>query len=258
MVPWPGWSKESRVRKISLQLANVVFRYRRRLFGLAVIFLPGCTLTKGGPDIAKSVWLFQPSADLVSDSAYVPQVCPQNDSPDALRPFINTAPKTANAQAANIRLCSEALRQLIDIRWKEYADSVFSANNTGNSLMDITKLGLTGAATAITGPTAQVLSGIATFLGGVQATVNQDYLYNKSIQLILLQRKTDRATWADTINKHLIANSYGNMYEAANDLWQYAAAGSWTNALTSMEANAGAATAACTAQIQSPYPALST
>jgi hypothetical protein len=61
----------------------------------------------------------------------------------------------------------------------------------------------------------------------------------------------DRATWADTINKQLMANSYSNMYEAANDLYQYARAGSWTHALASMQADSGAQTAACSAQVQS-------
>ena len=143
------------------------------------------------------------------------------------------------------------MKQLIDLRWVGFADSLWTANSGGNTAFDTVKLGLTGAATAITGPTAQILSGIATFAGGVQSTVNQDYLYNKTLQLIVLQMQKDRATWADTINKQLMANSYSNMYEAANDLYQYARAGSWTHALASMQADSGAQTAACSAQVQS-------
>ena len=212
----------------------------RAIWPLLFALLPGCTVLNGQPDIAPAVWLF--TANLQPNRAYLPPACPAGDTPAALAPFTNPYPGHPAPEANRIRLCADAIKQLIDLRWAAYIDGVQTADSTGNTAADSAKLALTGAATAAAGPAIPVLTGLATFIAGAQIAVDQDVLYRRTLALIVLQMEKDRAVWNSTILRQLDADAYANIYEAANDLFQYARAGSWTNALTAMQADSGAQT----------------
>jgi outer membrane protein OmpA-like peptidoglycan-associated protein len=150
-----------------------------------------------------------------------------------------------------VKLCTLAMKLLIDTRWAHFADELRGAVDNGTAAVDLAMVGLNSAAALAPTGTAQILSAIAGGLGSAKATVNQDILYKNSITLILLQMKKDRASWATVIMAKLNAvddKGYQNMYEAANDLYAYDRAGSWNEALAATQVSAGAQTAQCEAE----------
>lgn len=151
-----------------------------------------------------------------------------------------------------IRKCTEAMKLLIDVRWAHYADSLNAAVTSGVTAIDAVSLGLSTAGTLTPTGTTQILSAIVAGLNGLKATANQDLLYKNSITLILLQMKKDRASWATVIQKEINAgaNGYKNMFEASADLYAYYRAGSWNEAIMSMQSDSGAQEAACQSELK--------
>jgi hypothetical protein len=150
-----------------------------------------------------------------------------------------------------INTCVSAMKNLIDWRFNKYEDALQATNSQMSMGVDSTviTLGAIGAASA--GPTAQILSAASAVLTGVKGKYDSDILYSHSINLILQQMKSGRAAQAIVINAKLTApgsKGYQNMYDAANDLLAYARAGSWTEALISLEASAGSQAQACSTQ----------
>lgn len=154
---------------------------------------------------------------------------------------------------ADISRCTEAMKQLIDIRWANYEDELSGAINIGNASLDIVTLGVNAAGTLTGAGTTHILSAVAGGLTGSKASINSNMLYNNSVLIVLVQMKSDRASWAATIAKRLTTNgqtTYKNMYEAASDLYAYDRAGSLTEALISLQSAAGAQDAACQAELK--------
>ena len=100
----------------------------------------------------------------------------------------------------------------------------------------------------IGGATSQVLNAANSALAGAQGKINSDVLYSHSINIILQQMKSDRAAQAIVIETKVQNSAYKNMYDAAIDLYKYARAGSWTEAIVSLEASAGNQAKNCTDQ----------
>jgi hypothetical protein len=198
--------------------------------------LSGCgtirNVLRGEPDVVDNSFLVP---DIRSDAR--PQECEGAESFTA---------------SDKIRRCSEAMKVLIDVRWAHYADSLNATVTTGITTVDAVSLGLSTAGTLTPTGTTQILSAIVAGLNGLKATANQDLLYKNSITLILLQMKKDRASWATVIQKQLDATGggYKNMFEAASDLYAYYRAGSWNEAIMSMQSDAGAQEAACQAELK--------
>lgn len=204
---------------------------------LATIFSGCSSLTnvfRGEPNIHDSTFLV---VDKWQDSG-TPSQCAGADN------------WTSPTNDDDIRRCTEQMKLLIDVRWAHYSDSLLSTISTGTTAFDVVQLGLTTAGSLTGANTTQILSAIASGLAGVKSTISEDLLYKNSIVLIILQMKKDRASWATIIQKQLNGGKYKNMYEAATDLYAYYRAGSWNEALTSMQSDSGAQEAACAAELK--------
>jgi hypothetical protein len=201
----------------------------------ALFMLAGCgpetqvaALFNGGePVIDDRVWMLT-SAPPPAD--YVPKACS----------FAVDETSALAASSAQINLCTEAMKQLIDVRWAHLEDVLIGAVNSGHFALDIASLGATLAGPLVPSvATKNILSTIASGFNSTKSLLDTDVLYSKSIEIILLQMKQDRSCWANVIETQVKANSYKNMYQAANDLYAYNRAGSFTGALVSMQTNTG-------------------
>ncbi|TWB22773.1 hypothetical protein FBZ89_103403 [Nitrospirillum amazonense] len=213
----------------------------------ALALVSGCgttslfsNLSNGGPVIDDSVWLFQSnttgtkSSQMVEDSGYLPAACATSIQSSADNPAIQA--------------CAWALKQLIDVRFQHYADSLMTAFNDGNTLVDVANIGLGSAGALTGGTTSQILSAIMAGLTGTQAKVNSDILYSKSIHLIIAQMIKDRANQEAVFLARV--DKYTNMWQAANDLLIYTQAGTWTHAVVQMLNDSAAQTVDCQQQTQ--------
>ncbi|GEM_PF-4496814 len=182
---------------------------------------------------------------------------------------------------ARIVACTEAMRQLIDIRFAHYEDAVLASDSTWNTFSDIAVVGMGAAGSLAGGTTSQVLNAASSALTGTQGKINSDVLYSHSINLILQQMKTNRAQQGTIIDQRLAKTNdsgnsgdgqagvaadpkkggnqsgqsadvkpYANMYEAAVDLYAYARAGSWTEAMISLEGTTGSKAQQCSSDEQ--------
>lgn len=229
-------------------LGAIVHNLTSIMAALSVAVLcSGChalgNVVRGEADIQDDAFLVKPLPEIGS----VPEACPKGHLAIERMTFVQ------------IKRCTQAMKVMIDVRWAHYEDSLMSTINTGTTAVDMGVLGLNTIGAFTQDGTTQILSAIATGLGGIKATVNEDLLYKSSITLILQQMKKDRASWATIIQKHLdTTNGYQSMYEAATDLYAYYRAGSWTEALISIQTNAGAQTAQCEAELKNAKMALET
>jgi hypothetical protein len=153
-----------------------------------------------------------------------------------------------------IKACTYAMIELIDIRFARYEDSVLTMNSNQNTFFDASVIGMGAAGTLVGGPTSQILNAASSAVTGFKAKIDSDILYSKSITIILQQMRTNRATQLAAIQAKLNPNTgnggqgYANMYDAAIDLYRYARAGSWTEALLNLEAATGAQAQQCALQ----------
>ncbi|MEA1677290.1 hypothetical protein [Nitrospirillum sp. BR 11163] len=213
----------------------------------AMALLSGCgttglfsNLSNGGPVIDDGVWLFQAQTSgtekpqIVEDPGYLPKTCGVNIED--------------SKEKAAIQACAWALKQLIDVRFQHYADSLMTAFNAGNTFVDVANIGLGSAGALTGGTTSQILSAITAGLTGTKAKVNNDILYSKSIELIIAQMIKDRANQEAIFLARI--DIYTNMWQAANDLLIYAQAGTWTHAIVQMLNDNAAQTVDCQQQAQ--------
>jgi hypothetical protein len=143
------------------------------------------------------------------------------------------------------------MHQLIDVRWHRFEHEINATLSTSNFVADVSVLGLTTAATLASVDSAKILSAIAAGITGTRKSWNEDILYSYSIQTILQQMRTDRALVDSQIQTRLAGGkAYDNIYEAANDLFNYDTAGSWEHAMSSLQINIAATTAACQARLR--------
>jgi len=149
-----------------------------------------------------------------------------------------------------IKLCVYAMHGLIDVRWHRFEHEVSAALSTSNFVADVSVLGLTTAATLASVDSAKILAAIAAGITGTRKSWDEDVLYSYSIQQILLQMRTDRALADSQIQARLASGGYENIYEATNDLFNYDVAGSWEHAMSSLQLNVAATTAACQARLR--------
>jgi hypothetical protein len=189
---------------------------------------------QGQPQIKDQAFLLQKSApDL-------PEACRHGDPNAWVMP----------ADKDRIRACTVAMKLLIDIRWAHYSDALHGTAAYGAMALDTVSLGLNTAGALTPGSATQVLSAVAAGVGGLKTKIEQDILYQNSVLLVLMQMQKDRAIQARIILTNLDGDKYRTMIEAAIDLYAYDRAGSWTNALISMQADSGNNAADRTTELQ--------
>ena len=212
-------------------------------------FIHGDPVVSGAPEINDNVFLLrnhgQDEESYAAIGAVVPAPC--LTFMDQQYPEPTTA-----ANSAQIKLCVYAMHGLIDARWHRFEHEVSAALSTSNFVADVSVLGLTTAATLASVDSAKILSAIAAGITGTRKSWDEDVLYSYSIQEILLQMRTDRALSDAQIQARLSPGGrpYDNIYEAANDLFNYDMAGSWEHAMSSLQLNVAATTAACQARLR--------
>ena len=213
---------------------------------LACVSIAGCSLQNGGALISDRAWLLDPNYPNDSPGAqaakdYVPPVCN------------GAAQKSTDASRTDIESCVYAMLQVIDVKWVHFQDQLLTSANNSNLATDIALQGLGAAGSFVTGQTTQILHAASAGVAGLRSSVNSDLLYSSTITTILLQMQADRAAVRLDIQCRLKApppstvnctnrNPYASLYEAANDLFAYSRAGSWTQALLSIQKSASTST----------------
>jgi len=241
-------------------------------------FLHGDPVVSGAPEINDNVFLFRNSGEdeesYTDTGKVVPAPCrrfmkdpapaashsdtmslaadmtgtttqDRSKMPDPTKPELGDEPN-------QIKLCVYAMHGLIDVRWHRFEHEVSATLSTSNFVADVTVLGVTTAATLASVDSAKILSAIAAGITGTRKSWDEDILYSYSIQQILQQMRTDRALVDSQIQARYAPGGkpYDNIYEAANDLFNYDVAGSWEHAMSSLQLNVAATTAACQARLR--------
>lgn len=224
-------------------------------------FMHGDPVVSGAPEINDNVFLLRHHGldeDTYADTGkVVPYPClpfmhnEPGEAKEDKNDFQYPATATLTDQA-KINLCVSAMHGLIDVRWHRFEHEVSAALSTSNFVADVSVLGLTTAATLASVDSAKILAAIAAGITGTRKSWDEDVLYSYSIQQILLQMRTDRALADAQIQVRLASGGkpYDNIYEAANDLYNYDVAGSWEHAMSSLQLNVAATTAACQTRLR--------
>ena len=221
-------------------------------------FMHGDPIVSGAPEINDNVFLLrhhgEDEVSYTDTGKAVPYPClpfMYNDSSDKKGDVQEPTTKTLKDKD-QIRLCVDAMHGLIDARWHRFEHELSAALSTSNFAADVSVLGLTTAATLASVDSAKILSAIAAGVTGTRKSWDEDVLYSYSIQQILLQMRTDRALADAQIQARLARGGkpYDNIYEATNDLYNYDIAGSWEHAMSSLQLNVAATTAACQARLR--------
>ena len=206
--------------------------------------MAGCSLHGGGPLISDRVW--------VLDSKYPDEPVTTQLSQDYVPPVCTSVPSntdgTTSAGQVSIRTCVDAMLQVIDVKWVHFQDQLLTSTSNSNFATDVALLGIGTAGSFVVGQATQILHAASAGITGIRSSVDSDLLYSATITTILLQMQNDRAAVRTTIAGRLAApltgataaqpQPYANLYEAANDLFVYARAGSWTHALLSIQRSA--------------------
>jgi hypothetical protein len=241
----------------------------------ACLGMTACSLWRGGPAISDQVWMLNtsyPSSSLAENEDFVPLVHDQTAARTAAvagataaetnaglteAAKINPAAVGTTAGAANvtnsaqINQCVYQMLQPIDVKWVHFQDRLLGSSSTSNCAADTTLLGLGGAGSFVAGTTTQILHAVSAGVTGLRSSFNQDILYSQTITTILLQMEADRTAMCNIVMAKLTGKAakaadgsaldtspYVNMYQAANDMFLYARAGSWTHALLSIQKSA--------------------
>jgi hypothetical protein len=218
------------------------------LLSLLAVTVSACALQAGGPRISDHVWLSvgtqtrQPTDD-PTDPGYIPPACVDADHNN------------------DIDKCTTAMITLIDVKWGHFHDQLMNATTNFHFASDVGLMGIGTAGAFAAGGASQILSAISASITGLRASVDQDLLYSHTIGTILLQMQADRAAMRQRIEARLIATDahnnkqpipsddedrttqklaipYSGMADAADDLFNYARAGTWDYALVSVQKSA--------------------
>jgi hypothetical protein len=147
-----------------------------------------------------------------------------------------------------ISTCVHEVQTIIDNLYIEYRITLHHFADDGNAIADASVLGLTTAATGPIGATTgKYLTGFASFITGTKSILNQDLLYKQAIENIIHQMDTDRATRLTNINAAMSGSNY-TLAQAKDDLLLYFAAGTWDDAITTIQTTIAANQVKCQAQ----------
>lgn len=206
------------------------------------ISLFGCggqQLSQGEPNFNTGILLSDPAAAARNATALglTPKEAPKECD----------VPSTATQD--QVRACVYAVKALIDDQYREYRITLHHFADQGNAAADITVLGLTTAATGpISSVAKTVLSGLGTIVGGSKSILNQDLLYKQTIEIVISQMDADRDRRFTLMLKEMSGSNY-TLGAAKDDLLAYFAAGTWDNALTTLQSKVAANQANCQVEI---------
>ena len=173
-------------------------------------FLGSRDLQSGEPRISDAVWFQTQDVDIDTDTTkpsnyfddnkYLPLSCLESNLDSTQKPQIvrYIRPYTYVHQNPQLAICISQMKLLIDRRFEHWIDALNAWNSGSNTILDNTIIGAGIAGTAAGGLASQVFNAISASLTGAKSTVNNDFFYQKSVQIIITQMKTDRAKW-DTI-----------------------------------------------------------
>lgn len=157
-------------------------------------------------------------------------------------------------------LIAFARMRYADINYEKFRRRAFAAVSGGNAAADITVLGLNAAGTLVPAATTKaILAAISAGVVGSKGIIDKDVLYNAGIQTLILKMDADRAAVRLRITNNLKQNEQVYPFEAAElDAGDYYRAGTLTNALVTLQSDAGATLASDTQvinhEIRAPLP----
>jgi hypothetical protein len=107
----------------------------------------------------------------------------------------------------DIASCVGDMKVVIDRRFERWMDALASWTNDSNALIDTTVIGAGLAGGLAGGLTSQIMNAVSSGLTGTKKTVDQDIFLEKSVSIIVIQMKTDRAKWDSIIETKLQATT---------------------------------------------------
>jgi hypothetical protein len=167
-------------------------------------------------------------------------------------PLSCEAAESTDATVKDRNSCIRELETDINGSFAEYQIQLQSDIAKTNSFLNITGIGLSAASTAAGGASAKtILSAIGTGIGGIRTSISEDFLFKSTIQTLSSQMVADRAKVATRIASAMKSDmdSY-SIHDAYGDLLDYYYAGTLLSALQSVNADAGAKAASCSATAQ--------
>ena len=242
------------------QQAEHMITYKRHLTPLAALSLS--TLILAGCATQRKYILNQFQAEPIQNDASIQALETKYTNWVQFADWVRTnAPSEQKARRNEV--LSDLIR-LSDYKYEKFKTKLYVVDAGGNTLIDITSIGLTAAATLTGGTAGQVLAGTDTALKGAQGKVAERWLNAKAMRIIQTTMDSMRAEIYTTIATRM-TSPYDQFpieegYQLVN---RYHEAASLPNALARMEAtmsqeksqNEAAATeAARAASVPTPGP----
>src|SRR5690242_604925 len=110
-----------------------------------------------------------------------------------------------NDDTARRITCIQQMKMVIDRRYEHWIDAFNSWDRGGNAIFDIGLVGINAIGAGVGGITSQAMNALSGFLTSARGAINSDILYQKSVEIIITQMKTDRAKWDTIIQNRLQA-----------------------------------------------------
>ena len=174
------------------------------IFGSSLSCCGPVTVFEGGPLISDSVWTMRsndPTVPGKSDYGYTPKPCPSTE--DASNATTSSTPTAINN-------CIFAMINLVDTKYENFERSLFAAVSNTNFVVDTAVSGVGIAGGFLTGGASQVTSAIAGGLTGFNKSIDSDFLYSKTITVLIQQMRKDRATQLTIILNRMDATNATN------------------------------------------------
>lgn len=211
------------------------------LVGIAVA-LAGCqTVLPSEPSFDRSPLL--PPGVTLSDASKRRLKVPTAGAPTSC---------TTTRTAPERNTCIYDLKTVIDAAYITYLKNLENGIDYSNLGFDAGSLIFSTASTAAGGESAKTtLSAISTVLTGTKTAVSQDLLLKSTVNILIGRMEADRSARFTAIAKQMKApiEEY-TMGQARNDILGYFQAGTLPSALSSLQAQTGAAVAKCKAAEQ--------
>jgi hypothetical protein len=198
------------------------------------VVLSACQRIEGGPSdliagqprISDAVWMQTQDVDTdvaynsngvevpspvgyYDNMKYVPSSCFSATKPrytwlDGVSAWTSPSDGVASS-TSKLTTCIQQMKMVISRRYEHWRDAFNSAISTGNAAIDIGVVGASLIGAGIGGITSQALNAFSGFLTSTKAVANNDFLFQKSAQIIITQMNTDRAKWDTIISGRLQA-----------------------------------------------------
>jgi hypothetical protein len=105
----------------------------------------------------------------------------------------------------DLATCIQQMKIVIRRRYEHWRDAFNTAVSSGNAAIDVGVVGANLIGAGIGGITSQALNSFSGFLTSTKAVANNDFLFQKTSQIIITQMNTDLAKWDSIISNRLQA-----------------------------------------------------